>query len=295
VSAADIGFVTAVWRRRCAVRLDDGRAVTCVMRGRSLALACGDRVRVALATDDSGVVEGVEARSSLFFRSDAHRQKLIAANVTQVIGIVAPEPPYDDELVQRWIVAAESNNCAFVLVANKSDLPSFASLGPRLDAARALGYPVVELCAKRDIAPLRPLVAGRRSVLVGQSGMGKSTLINALLPGAAARIGELSAALGSGRHTTSETTLYPLDDSSWIVDSPGMKAFGLAHLDADTIERAFVELRPLAGRCRFRDCRHGTEPGCAVQDAVARGEVKPWRVALLQRLLAERERRVRAW
>jgi ribosome biogenesis GTPase len=105
----------------------------------------------------------------------------------------------------------------------------------------------------------------------------------------------LSAALESGRHTTSETTLYPLDESSWIIDSPGMKAFGLAHLDADTIERAFVELRPLAGRCRFRDCRHGTEPGCAVQDAVARGEVKPWRVALLQRLLAERERRVRAW
>jgi ribosome biogenesis GTPase len=132
-------------------------------------------------------------------------------------------------------------------------------------------------------------------VLVGQSGMGKSTLINALVPGAAARIGELSAALGSGRHTTSETTLYPLDQSSWIIDSPGMKAFGLAHLDADAIERAFVELRPLVGRCRFRDCRHDTEPGCAVQDAVARGEVKPWRVALLQRLLAERERRVRAW
>ena len=293
--AADTGLVTAVWRRRCAVRLDDGRAVICVMRGRNLALACGDRVRVALAAGDRGVVEGVEARSSLFFRSDAHREKLIAANVTQVLGIVAPEPPYDDELVQRWIVAAESNDCAFVLVANKNDLPSFASLKPRLDSARALGYPVVELCAKRDLAPLWPFVAGRRSVLVGQSGMGKSTLVNALLPGAAARIGELSAALESGRHTTSETTLYPLDESSWIIDSPGMKAFGLAHLDADTIERAFVELRPLAGRCRFRDCRHGTEPGCAVQDAVARGEVKPWRVALLQRLLAERERRVRAW
>jgi ribosome biogenesis GTPase len=235
-----------------------------------LALACGDRVR--RARRGRSRYRNIDARSSLFFRSDAHHEKLIAANVTQVIGLVAPEPPYDDELVQRWIVAAESNDCAFVLVANKSDLPSFASLGPRLDSARALGYPVVELSAMRDPAPLRPFVAGRRSVLVGQSGMGKSTLINALVPGAAVRVGELSAALGSGRHTTSETTLYPLDDSSWIVDSPGTKAFGLAHLDAEAIERAFVELRPLAGQCRFRDCRHGTEPGCAVQDA-ARGEV----------------------
>jgi len=293
VRAADTGLVTAVWRRRCAVRLDDGRAVICVMRGRSLALACGDRVRVALAAGDRGVVEGVEARSSLFFRSDAHREKLIAANVTQVLGIVAPEPPYDDELVQRWTIAAESSRCAFILIANKTDLPSFASLAPRLAAMRALGYRVVELCAKRDVAPLAPLVAGHRSALVGQSGMGKSTLINALAPGAAARTGELSTALGTGRHTTSETTLYPLDDSGWIVDSPGMKAFGLAHLEADAIEQAFVELRPLSGRCRFRDCRHLAEPGCAVRDAVARGEVKPWRVALLQRLLAECERRER--
>ena len=293
MSATDSGLVTAVWRRRCAVRLDDGRAAVCVMRGRNLGLACGDRVRVALAAEDHGVVEGIDARSSLFFRSDAHREKLIAANVTQLLGIVAPEPRYDDELVQRWTIAAESAHCSFVLVANKSDLPSFASLAPRLGAVRALGYRVVELCAKRDVAALAPIVAGHRSALVGQSGMGKSTLINALAPGAAARTGELSSALGTGRHTTSETTLYPLDPSGWLVDSPGMKAFGLAHLDADAITEAFVELRPLSGRCRFRDCRHLAEPGCAVRDAVARGEVKPWRVALLQRLLAECERRER--
>ena len=125
--------------------------------------------------------------------------------------------------------------------------------------------------------------------------MGKSTLINALVPDAGARIGEVSAALNAGRHTTSETKLYALDDESWLVDSPGMKEFGLAHLPAEAIVHAFVELRPLAGKCRFRDCRHATEPGCAVQEAVARGEVMPWRVALLQRLLADSERRARSW
>jgi ribosome biogenesis GTPase len=120
-------------------------------------------------------------------------------------------------------------------------------------------------------------------------------LINALVPEGGARVGELSAALRAGRHTTSETTLYVLGEQSWIVDSPGMKQFGLAHLSADALAHAFVELRPLAGKCRFRDCRHATEPGCAVQEAIARGQVKPWRVALLQRLLAESARRARTW
>ena len=295
MSGTTAGLVTGAWRRHFAVRLDDGRPLTCVLRGRSLGIACGDRVRVALAGDGEGAIEAVEPRRTLLFRSDAHRQKLLAANVTQVLGIVAPVPPYDDELVQRWIVAAESNECGFALIANKRDLPDFAALGTRLDAVRALGYPVVPLSAKGDVSPIRDLVAGQRSVLVGQSGMGKSTLINALIPGSAARIGEVSGALRAGRHTTSETTLYALDRDSWIVDSPGMKEFGLAHLSADAITRGFADLRPFLGRCRFRDCRHGAEPGCAVQEAVARGEVKPWRVALMQRLLAESERRMRAW
>ena len=289
------GLVTAAWRRHYAVRLDDGETLRCVLRGRSLAVACGDRVRIARGTEGEGAIEAIEPRRTLLFRSDAHHEKLLAANVTQVLGIVAPDPPYDDELVQRWIVAAESNDCRFALIANKSDLPGFAALEPRLDACRALGYPVVALCATRDASPMRELVAGQRSVLVGQSGMGKSTLINALLPESEARVGEVSAALHAGRHTTSETTLYALGDESWMVDSPGMKAFGLAHLSADALTDAFVELRPLAGKCRFRDCRHATEPGCAVQEAVARGDVKPWRVALLQRLLAESKRRAQAW
>lgn len=289
------GLVTATHRRHYAVRLDDGPTVSCILRGRELAIACGDRVEVEQSPSSEATIVSVSPRSTLFFRSDIQRDKILAANVTQVVGFVAPDPPYDDELVHRWIIAAESNGCAFVLIANKRDLPAFELIEERLAQFAALGYPVVALCANRDVSAIVPFLEGQRSVLIGQSGMGKSTLINTLLPEAGARVGELSRALQTGRHTTTEATLYELDDRSWIVDSPGMKEFGLGHLDPDAIESAFVELRHLLGTCRFRNCRHDAEPGCAVQDAVARGEVKPWRAALLLQLRAESERRTRTW
>ena len=294
-ATATTGLVTSTHRRHYAVALDDGPTVMCVLRGRESMIACGDRAEVEVSAGGEGVITGILPRATLCFRSDAHREKLVAANVTQVLGMVAPDPPFDDELVHRWTIAAESSGCRFILVANKSDLPGFEALAPRLASFAELGYTVVTMSARDNARQLAPLLAGQRSVLVGQSGMGKSTLINALLPGAAAKIGDVSVALQTGRHTTTQTTLYRLDAESWIVDSPGMQEFGLAHLDADQIAHAFVELRPLLGRCRFRNCRHDVEPGCAVQDAVDRGEVLPWRVELMRQLLAESERRTRNW
>ena len=290
-----LGLVTSTHRRHFAVALDDGPTVMCVLRGRDSMIACGDRAEVEVSAAGDGIITGILPRATLCFRSDAHREKLVAANITQVLGMVAPDPPFDDELVHRWTIAAESSGCRFILVANKSDLPGFEALAPRLASFAELGYTVVTLSARDNARELAPLLANQRSVLVGQSGMGKSTLINALLPGASAKIGDVSVALQTGRHTTTQTTLYRLDATSWIVDSPGMQEFGLAHLDADQIAHAFVELRPLLGRCRFRNCRHDVEPGCAVQDAVERGEVLPWRVELMRQLLAESERRTRTW
>jgi len=290
------GLVTAGYRRHFRVHLDDGQEATCVLLGRGMSVACGDRVGVELSeSGGEGVIVAVEERETVFFRSDMNRQKLIAANVTQLVVVVAPDPPFDDELVHRWLVAAESSGSRAVIVANKSDLPGFAQLERRLGEFVALGYPMVEVSALRDPSALRPWLAQQRSALIGQSGMGKSTLINALLPGTAARVGEVSAALHTGRHTTSETLLYMLDDTSWIVDSPGMKEFGLAHLEPQQIEQAFVEMRPLLGHCRFRNCSHGVEPGCALQEAVAQGTIRPWRVKLLQQLLSERSRSDRPW
>ena len=281
------GLVVAAHRRHFTVHVDGGSEARCVIRGRSLSPACGDRVDLSLAAGDDGVILRVAPRTSVIFRSDAHREKVVAANVSQVLAVVAADPPYDNELVQRWIVAAEASRCRFILAANKSDLPQFARIEPRLALVEALGYRVVRLAASRNTSPLEPALRGERSVLIGQSGMGKSTIVNAIAPGANARVGDVSIALHAGRHTTSETHLYPIDGASWIVDSPGMRAFGLAHLDRASIEHAFVEVRPYLGHCRFRDCRHAQEPGCAVRDAVAAGLVAPWRFELMKTLVNE--------
>lgn len=280
------GLVVAAFRRHYTVELDSGGTLDCVQKGRSLQLACGDRVRVH-AVAGGGAIDAIEPRTSLFYRSDAFREKLIAANVTQVIGVVAPDVAIDEHLLNRWIVAAQAERCRFVLVANKSDLPGFDALRSRLAPYAALGCDVVPLHARRDAEALRPWLAGRHSVLIGQSGMGKSTILNAVAPGTAARTSEVSEALRAGRHTTSSTMLYRLDARSWIVDSPGMSVFGLAHYPPDVLEHAFVELRGLSGRCRFRDCRHDREPDCAVRAAVEAGTVAPQRVALLHALLDE--------
>jgi ribosome biogenesis GTPase len=152
-----------------------------------------------------------------------------------------------------------------------------------------LGYRVVALSAKRDLGSLVPCLKGETSVLVGQSGMGKSTIINALLPAAAVRVAEISAALDSGRHTTTHTRLYHLDAASHVIDSPGMQLFGLHHVEEDALAHAFAEFRPWLGQCRFRDCRHVSEPGCAVAAACRRGKIGEQRLASYRALVRERK------
>lgn len=282
------GLVIACRRRNFAVALPGGEKIDCVLKGRATILACGDRVGIARAAD-GGVIESVAPRTSLFYRSDAFHEKLIAANVTQVCGVAAPGISLDEELIHRWSIAAEAQGCRFILAANKSDLPGFDALLARLEPFARLGYRIVGLSATNDVSPLLPWLTGQKTALIGQSGMGKSTILNAIAPEAGAKTAEVSAALATGRHTTSNSTLHllpPALGNGWIVDTPGLKAFGLAHIEPRAIASAFVELRPFLDRCRFRDCRHQNEPGCAVQDAVAGGHMAPHRLALLHELVA---------
>lgn len=283
------GQIVASYGRRFLVELADASLVDCVTRGKRGALACGDRVSVAACGPGQGVIEAVAPRATLLYRSDRMRQKLVAANVTQIVVVVAPIPAFHEELLNRCLAAAEHGGIAALIALNKSDVPQAAAASATLEPYRKLGYRVVALSAKRDLAPLVPHLLGRTSVLVGQSGMGKSTLINALIPGASIRVAELSSALDSGRHTTTHARLYHLDDTSQIIDSPGMQEFGLHHLSQFELEHAFVEFRPLRGQCRFRDCRHVAEPGCAVAAACEGGEISERRLESYRGLARERK------
>jgi ribosome biogenesis GTPase len=284
------GQVVAAYGRRFLVESRGGDFIPCLPRGRHGQYACGDRVLVKRTGRGEGVIEAADPRSSLFLRATPHRRKLIAANVSQVAVVTAGEPSVSDELVCRILVAAECQRIRGLVVANKVDLEAPAAvLRDRLASFARSGYPVVEVSAKRDVGEVRKRLAGETTVLLGQSGMGKSTIVNALVPGADAATREISRFLDSGRHTTSHTRLYRLDAASSIIDSPGLQEFGLAHLSAVEIERGFPELAAFAGQCRFSDCRHRAEPGCAVRAAAEAGGLHPRRLELLHRILdAER-------
>jgi ribosome biogenesis GTPase len=287
------GQIIAAFGRQYLVRLDDGSEIACLTRGKKSEVACGDVVeiqRTASASNKNGtgaqgVIERISPRRSLLHRSDAFREKLIAANVTQIIVVVATEPSFSDELLARCLVAAYDQKLDVLIVLNKCDLfDATASARKRLVPYTAIGYRVLELSAKQDVSALRPFLHGHTSVLVGQSGMGKSTLINALLPDAQAATREISTALDSGKHTTTHARLYRIDDSSGLIDCPGVQAFGLHHLSFGGIEQGFVEFAQYLGQCRFHDCRHAHEPGCALHNAVAAGKIDARRMELFQQI-----------
>ena len=286
------GTIVAAFGRHYEVELADGRLATGYPRGKKSLFAVGDEVELTA----DGHIASHAPRRSLLYRSDAFRQKLIAANATQLLLVVAVDPSFADALLSRALVAAEHEGLRPLIVLNKCDLGD--SRPQALEAARrllapyaALGCRVVELSAKHDATPLLPLLAGECTVLVGQSGMGKSTLTNALAPGATAATREISAALDSGKHTTTHARLYHLPDATCpggrLIDSPGLQEFGLAHLNPAEIEFGFAEFRPFLGQCRFRDCRHEAEPDCAIKAALAAGIIHPRRIEHFRQLLSE--------
>jgi ribosome biogenesis GTPase len=277
------GTVTAAFGRHYEVTLADGRCINGIPRGKKSPYACGDRVSLGPLHDSEAQILAHAPRSSLLYRSDEWKEKIIAANATQVVLVVATEPGFSDELIARTLVAALHEHMRVVIVLNKADLAErLAAAREQLAPYAALGVPVIELCARADVAPLVPWLRAQLSVLVGQSGMGKSTIANALVPGAAAATREISTALDSGKHTTTHARLYRLDaidGDSALIDSPGLQEFGLAHLSFGEIEHGFTEFRPFVEHCRFRDCHHRNEPDCAVKQAVAEHRIDPRRYA----------------
>jgi ribosome biogenesis GTPase / thiamine phosphate phosphatase len=285
-------LVVAAYGKRYEVELADGlsantRKISCVTRGKKTDLACGDIVTIKLTDKSEGVVESSLPRTSLLYRSNAFKSKILASNVTQIIIVLATQPSFYEALLNRCLVAAEAANIKPLIVLNKCDLADADDAKNKLKIYQNLGYEVLHLSAKQDISALRPYLNHHQSVLVGQSGMGKSTMINALLPNQNVRTQIMSEALDSGKHTTTATHLYHIDANSSLIDSPGLQEFGLNHLSQEALELAFIEFRPYLGKCRFNNCKHTHEPDCAVLNAVNSGEISVARLGFYQSLSQE--------
>ncbi len=264
----------------------------CVTRGKKSDIAVGDEVVVRPSSPTQGVIESIEKRATLLYRSDQYKSKLLAANVTQLFIVVATEPGFSDDLISRALVAAEGAGISACIILNKAELLDLLPrTRERLQPYAALGYAIHEVSALGEPEltrqTLMPLLQGRTSILIGQSGMGKSSLINLLVPNADIATREISTALDTGKHTTTFTRLYAISPNTAIIDSPGFQEFGLYHLTEGMLERAFREFAPFLGNCRFYNCRHLVEPGCAILAAIEAGHITPARHALYAQLVHE--------
>lgn len=284
-----LGQIVAAFGRQYLVEIKSGEILSCVTRGKKSGAVCGDQVKVQYTTVGQGVIETILPRSALMYRSNAFREKLIAANITQIVIVLAAVPSFSEELVIRCLVAAENQSIKALIVLNKSDLiePTRAA-ATSLSLYRELGYKLIQLSAKKDAAPLLPYLQGHSSVLVGQSGMGKSTIINNLIPTADRATAEISIALGAGRHTTTHARLYHLDKNSHVIDSPGMQEFGLHHISNTSLAWGFIEFHPYIGQCKFSDCLHISEPGCALERAVQERKIDIRRLGFYRKLINSR-------
>jgi ribosome biogenesis GTPase len=294
-SACQEGLVVATHGRHLVVEDTQGERLICHPRGKKSEAVVGDRVMWEHTLDggDEGVIVAVTERRNLLYRQDEWRSKSFAANLDQLLMWIAVEPVFSEAQLTRALIAAESARIPAIIVLNKVDLPGAPAARERLAPYKAMGYQVVELSLKHDTDAARtvlgPLLHDKATLVLGPSGAGKSTLINTLLPEARAEVGEISQALNSGRHTTTSSLWYWLDETrkGAVIDSPGFQEFGMHHIAPTELARWMPDLARHMNDCRFHNCTHRQEPGCAVQAAVARGEISPIRLSLYTALYDE--------
>lgn len=286
------GRVVSAHGRHYSVEFTSGQRRHCYPKGKRNEAAVGDWVLVQLQGEQQGQLLSIEPRDNLLYRSDEWRTKQFAANVDQVLIVVAVKPTFSDDLLGRALTGAWAADIEVTIVLNKADMTEgLASAKQRLKPYLDLGIGLIEISALDANTTRQALsehLRNKTTLLLGQSAMGKSTLLNALAPKAQATTQEHSEALDAGKHTTTTTRLYHLPGlNADLIDSPGVQAFGLAHLSLEDIERGFPEFTTYKQHCRFYNCSHHREPNCGVLAALERGDIDPRRHALYLRLLAE--------
>jgi len=277
------GVIVDVISGGCIVEAE-GKRRRAVLRGllKSLetqernVIAVGDRVLFTRLDDGTGVVERVLPRTTVLSRRYMEREHVVAANIDQLVIVASvDEPPVRSGLIDRYLVAAENGGLQPVILLNKIDLPGADEARSKLRQYPGLGYPVQECSAEsgEGLDAVRDLLRNRSSIFAGQSGVGKSTILNALQPGLELRVGEVSESTGKGIHTTTSVSLLSLDFGGWVVDTPGIREFALWDFPAEDLPFFFPEFEQYLGRCKYRGCTHTHEPGCAVREAYESGEI----------------------
>ncbi|MCW9024639.1 MAG: small ribosomal subunit biogenesis GTPase RsgA [Gammaproteobacteria bacterium] len=285
------GRVIAHFGKLLVVEDAQGEQHRCVPRRNLPPLVCGDYVNWHYSDPKSCVITGLIPRSSLLSRPDTRgKQKSIAANIEQILIINAPIPAFNEGLLDRYLVAATHTKIHPIIVINKTDLftnKEREEFQQRLNIYKQIGYSIIFTSAHEDEAfnVLNDHLQGKTSILVGQSGVGKSSLLNRLLPEVDAKVGDISEATGKGQHTTTTARLYHLPNSGSLIDSPGIREFGLWEIQPAQLASGFIEFTQQEQSCRFRDCMHKNEPGCAILDAVEKGEISTKRYQSYLRIL----------
>ena len=271
---------------------DAGQIFRCHLRANLPALVTGDRVVWRAGNQGIGVIVAQMPRTSELCRPNNQGQlKPVASNVDLIVIVFAPAPEPQANLIDRYLVAAEHAGIRPLLLLNKADLineQNAPALNALLAVYRSLGYPLLEVSAHHGegMQLLQQNLAGHVSVFVGQSGVGKSSLVNSLLPNAQSRVGDLSDWSGQGTHTTTTARLYHFPNGGDLIDSPGIREFGLGHVSRDDVEEGFIEFQDLLGTCRFRDCKHDREPGCALLMALEDGRIQQQRMNSYRSIIA---------
>lgn len=285
------GTVIATYRRYTLVKDKDNQLIQCQQRKSVGQVVCGDVVKWQEEDIDTGVITAIGERHSILQRPDINGNlRIIASNIDQVFIVVANKPELNEGLIDRYLVASENSNLNPIILLNKTDLFSeqeFSALKQRLQLYQDIGYTVIYTSAKQEhgLDSLKTRLKNNNNIFVGQSGVGKSSLINTLLK-SDARIGDISEATGKGKHTTTTAYLYPLEnEQGHIIDSPGVREFGLTKLSEQDIFYGFLEFRNYLGSCKFRNCAHKNEPGCALLKALNENKISMQRWKSCQRII----------